>query len=118
MNGLQYKHYPDQKRTYAIHPPLLSKLEEAMAAHIADAPHELVFALGKARVHPSDHYSKADGRKVSFDKIKMVKMRLDSFASRNNGTIELLLKGSGYSILLTVRKNREVAIVREVFSRH
>lgn len=115
--SLQYKHYPQHKRTYAVHPPLLAKLEEAMAHHIVDAPCELTVMLGAARVHPNDQYSKAEGRKIADKKMKTLKMKLDSFASRNNGTIELLVHGHGYSMILTVRKNREVAIVREILSK-
>jgi|GEM_PF-3902771 len=114
MSGLQYKHYPEYKRTYAVHPPLLSKLEEAMASHIADAPFELVVAVGYSRVHPDDNYSKAEGRKISYAKIKMVKMRLEHFFSGNNGVIYATLKGERYSIDLIIRKNKEVAIVKEV----
>lgn len=116
MNGLQYKHYQEHNRTYAVHPPALAKLEEAMVHYIVNAPFELVIALGSARVHPEDQYCKEVGRKTAFSKIKMVKMRVSGFYCGEE-TIEVCLKGGGYTIGLTVRKNREVPIVRDIHNK-
>lgn len=116
-NGLQYKHYPDQGQTFAVHPPALEILEEAMAYHICEADCEVAFAIGRSRVHPEDQYSKAEGRKISYSKLKMVKLKVKHFFS-GDGKIYMTLTGNRYSVDLVIRKNKEVAVVAEIIKKN
>lgn len=117
---IQYKHYPFERRTYAIAPPTLEKLEEAAVDFMVGLESEVVCGLGVAKVHPNDGYCKREGREVAGDhlncKLKDVARFKIIYFKVSEDRIYFVIKNKSFVIKLKCIKNKEIPIVTDILS--
>lgn len=76
--NLQFRHDPENRRTYALDMPSLDTLQEKIAYLIAGQSVSMDVRIGCARVHPLDRYCKATGRSVAIGEMKVEPLWLKS----------------------------------------